>query len=547
MSDNLLGYNPMAGSSVTNKNLGGKKGDRAAKEKPKGPIIGVDSNTEGGGVWAQTNAKREKLGELKLELKFDQGQRSLDDAATPDEKLDLFLVDGITAVASLVDGTDAMNVDVSISGVNGEEGSATLEMSALKSFLILLEEFEESLGGNGGEPVEIDRQQFESHLSNLLTHVEQIRNHHVAAPPMQDESSEDAEPSITEAARTPSSLIYIRDIMAFIPPDNTDNGGKKNQKMPNHLEKDLFEPTSQPLHECTEYFRILLLQSFIDSLSTKWDTIVKISDADMDRAATTGDILAPSTTISLHDLHEALRAFIQGSNSARVEALWNLIDKDNDGLLDQVEMDEVVHMSIAIVEDALQNFVKDCVEVWPMRGPLPGDELLDMDEQGKEKGRYQKWKEKRKEKKPKKIVLKLLTKAVKRHFEIDVEVPHRLRCCYAWAEKKHQDGKVQSVLVDNQGTGGGPASVKEGGGGGFLSGGRKRYVELDPKINYQEFKDVQQDHFSHLDKVGEELCTSLKEEIWIQQGKGRQNAEVKRESAAFLAVVSLLDFGIYLS
>ena len=300
------------------------------------------------------------------------------------------------------------------------------------------------------------------------------------------------------------------------------------------------------MEECTEYYRILLLASCLRHLSTKWDDIIKISDADLDRAATTGDIISPPSTISVQKLHRILRAHTQGTCQQRVEAFWDLIDKDNDALLNQSEMEEVVYMSIAPVEMALKDLLEDCLEAAPVRGSLVlnGTEIdLSPTER---KGRYKLWKEARAEKKAKKLILKLMDKAIKKHFEIDVEVPHRLRCCYAWADKHHQDGKVESVLVDSSGA----EAIDEassGSSGGLLSGGRKRYVELDPKISYQEFRDVQKIHFSHLDRVSEELCSSFKEELWIHQGTGRQNDVLKREGAAFLAAVSLLDYAIYLA
>ena len=49
--------------------------------------------TTSGGVWAPTSAKRDKLAEYKTALTEDQD--TLDDAATDDQKLDLFLVDGL--------------------------------------------------------------------------------------------------------------------------------------------------------------------------------------------------------------------------------------------------------------------------------------------------------------------------------------------------------------------------------------------------------------------------------------------------------------------
>ena len=65
LSDNLLGHSPMARRLPTSF-------QQAAVESPSrnnpGPVWGVDSNTAGGGVWAQTSAKREKLSELLTEL-----------------------------------------------------------------------------------------------------------------------------------------------------------------------------------------------------------------------------------------------------------------------------------------------------------------------------------------------------------------------------------------------------------------------------------------------------------------------------------------------
>ena len=53
--------------------------------------------TTSGGVWAPTSAKRDKLTELKLAL--EKGHLTLDDAATPEQKLDLYLADGLHVIA----------------------------------------------------------------------------------------------------------------------------------------------------------------------------------------------------------------------------------------------------------------------------------------------------------------------------------------------------------------------------------------------------------------------------------------------------------------
>lgn len=537
MSDNILGYNPMSNTSPINKNLSNAKNPVESKSDTQksgqgGPWIGVDSNTEGGGVWAQTNAKRDKLGELRLELRHDLGQLTLDDAATMQEKLDNYLVDGIKAVACFTD--DAKEDSSSSAALRGELDQAG-QTPALDDFYGLLQEF-------GDSKQYINRQEYESHLLKLIGHVEQIKAHHTAVA-------------------EPSSLISIRDMLAFVPPNETVPSG---DKIPSNVEKDISSPILQDFAICSEYYRILLLEACLNYLATKWDDVVKIVDADMDRAAATGTALTVPDTISVFKLHQVLEAFGRRGCSERVRALWDLMDKDGDGLLNQVEMDEVVLMSIRPVENALDSFVRDCMGVWPLRRPIPENphdfakEEEEEEMHPEKKGRYQRWKEQRIEKKAKKTFMKLFHRAVKRHFEIDVEVAHRLRCCYAWAEKEHQEGKVNSILVDSSSavdadgthhdkTSSVGGNSTGGGGGGLFSGGRKRYVELDPKISYNEFRQVQKGIFPHLDRVSEELCNGFKEELWIIQGKRRQNAVLKRESLAFLIVVSLLDLGITLS
>eukprot|EP00979_Chaetoceros_neogracilis_P006347 scaffold1285_cov231-Chaetoceros_neogracile.AAC.2 len=532
----------MSNTSSTNKN----PTQQSDNSKPKGPGIGVDSNTEGGGVWAQTNAKRDKLGELRLELKFDLGQRTLDDAATSEEKLDLWLVDGIKAVCSFVDGVELRGECVEQLRSSDVDGVPHLD-----DFYGLLKEFQENCDGG-----KINKGQYETHLKNLMAHVEQIRTHHPAAP-----RTSDTEEGGSSTAQ--SSLVHIRDIMEFTPPNEPIKSTKEIKKkgeegashiIPASLEKDLSQALSLPLIDCSEYFHILLLQSCLLNLSERWDDLVRISDADQDRAATTGATLAPLEQVDVPKLHQVLEAFGTKGCAERTEALWNLMDWDDDGLLDQVEMDQVVSMTLQPVEAALKSFVEDCIAVWPLRAgdPFIEDSVGEEMSLQKNKGAYKKWTEKRKEKKAKKVLLKLLDGAIKRHFKIDVEVPHRLRCCYAWADKEHQGGKVQSVLVESTGSGiesDGDSVVDAAGGnsgGGFFNS-KKRYVELDPKISYKEFREVQREHFPHLDRITQELCTGFKEEVWMQQGKRRQNAEVKREGLAFLAVVSLIDIGITLS
>ncbi len=524
----------MAQTTPINKNRGGgdSSNNTSTNDKPKGPIIGVDSDTEGGGVWAQQSAKRDKLGELKMEIQFDKGQRTLDDLATEEEKYDLYLIDGLASVIRMVDcGGVYGDLDLkSETNVTGEGGEIHK----------LMKDFEESIPSLPN----ITKEQFDTHLENLIQHVIQIRSQHPAAQVSPETAATDINQQEHQRAILDNPLVHIRDFLFYDQPN-------PDEPVPPTLRKKMMKPISEPFLQCFEYFQLTLLQTALEHLSTKWDDLTNISSGDQDRAATRGETLPPVETINVLKLHSLLCTFTSGSCSDRVEALWNLMDKDDDGMLDQEEMDKVIHMCIDPVQDAMKVFIEESVAVWPMRKyglPPPcldeyeevnGGMLLVGTNQNKKLGFYKRWKEKRLEKKTKQTLLKMVDRTMKNCFDVEVETPHRLRCAYAWAEKVHQDGKTESVLVDT--------SENANTNSGFLGGGRKRYVELDPKISYSEFRVVQSDHFPHLDRIGQELCTSLKENLWVHQGKRRQNQELKRETAGFLLVVSLIDYAIVLN
>jgi hypothetical protein len=477
-SDSLIGYNPMAAKVEVDKNL--KKVDPVKGISP----IGVDSNTEGGGVWAQTNAKREKLGELRLELNREQGELTLDDAATLEERKDLCLVDGIIAISSIVDGKYIQNAK--------HFESSNLQMPFLQTFKSSMDDFTKTfleVDEKVLTTAEINREQFEMYIRYLI---EKIDSYQVS---------------------NKETLANLRNNLLFSPPNDD------YDTLPPSLLSELAADSS--ISESEEIFRILLLKSTLNHLSEEWEILIKISERDVDRAATTGITIEQPTTISISKLHAAICSFGYGTCVDRVKTLWTLFDKDDDGLLDQAEMDAVAYMSVKPVEAAFLEFVKLSIESSPLR---------DTYSEHQNAGWFKRRKIAKVEAKAKKDILKFTQNTIKRHFDADVEMPHRLRCTYAWAEKKHQDGKVQSVTVSEEG-----------------HGGKQRYVELDPKISYKEFRDQQKNHFSHLDRVAEELSVGLKEELWISQGKGRQRATLKKESAAFLSVVAAIDLAIYLN
>ena len=185
----------------------------------------------------------------------------------------------------------------------------------------------------------------------------------------------------------------------------------------------------------------------------------------------------------------------------------------------EAEMNQVCRLAIQPVQSALETIMMEALNAYPVRAPLP------------EEGMETKvpvpagWRQRRKETKEKKRLVKMFQKTLRKHFEDEVEMPHRLRCIYAWANKAHQDNKIDSVMVEEEGW-----------------SGRQRYVELNPKISLPEFREVQQEHFTHLDRVGAEFLKSFREDLWVAQGKGRQNRELMRDCALFLTVVCFADY-----
>jgi hypothetical protein len=210
--------------------------------------------------------------------------------------------------------------------------------------------------------------------------------------------------------------------------------------------------------------------------------------------------------------------FAIGDCSTRFDALWKLVDKDNDGLLDATEMTDVAYHTVTPIGVAIRAFTNEAIDARPVRLPL------DLQNAPPEKQGF--W-SRRKQSSQANQLKRFMANAVKSHFENDLEMPQRLRVIYAWANKSHQGNKIDHVLID---TG---------------LGGRKRYVELSPKISLPEFREVQLEHFPHLNRVSEEILKSFRDDLLVQQGQGRQRTELYWNSTYFMIVVCIIDAGIY--
>jgi hypothetical protein len=227
-----------------------------------------------------------------------------------------------------------------------------------------------------------------------------------------------------------------------------------------------------------------------------------------------------------------------------VSVAWKLLDRDDDGLLNENEMNEVSYLALKVEQAALKVLMEEVLDASSVRSGPPVDSPSVDDNISSSStastavtaaATKPGWRQRRKERKVQKSLNRMFQRAVKKHFEDEVEINHRLRCIYAWANKHDQGNKIESVLVDGDGGSDGSS---------WTSGGRKRYVELSPKISLDEFREVQQLHFPHIDQVGVSIVNSFREDLWVAQGKGRERKELIRDSLLFLAVVSIADFVI---
>ena len=172
-------------------------------------------------------------------------------------------------------------------------------------------------------------------------------------------------------------------------------------------------PSGEAFDGCVLRFQFGLIQATADHLSKSWEELTTVTDADIDRAAVQDvELESQASTLSRDKLHAVLRAFATGTCADRVEAIWKLTDRDDDGLLDQVEMDRVAKLSLAPVQNSLEALFQDCIEAYPVRTELPV-----LDEEQEVESKPPGWRARRLEKKTQKRLLKIFAGALKYHFE----------------------------------------------------------------------------------------------------------------------------------
>ena len=466
-SDRLLGHSPMAAPSTTAQN--------------KNTAIPTQQDvTTAGGIWAPTSAKRDALAELKVE------SPRLDDAATPAELLDLYLCDGMQCLARVSDNNNSTMI-------LGKEQHIQQQQQQLDEW------WKNDMPVLGRIPKDDDclrAVQWEEFLGDFIKQTDQLL-------------------STLPADR------YLEDIRDFYMPADSD---ETNFVWTPSEQKALTAGAAQ-FDKAALRFRLLLAKAAAQKLADSWTLLTTVTDQDVDRAAVSGVALdRQASSLSAHKLTAVLESFWRKSCAERVDALWALIDRDEDGCLDQDEVTVVCDLAIQPVGQALTVLLQEALEASSVRVPFVEWDLTQETLQPVRPPAVG-WRQRRRDAKVRKKLTRMFQKTVRFHFRDEVEQAHRLRCIYAWANKEHQDDKVKSVMVDEVGW-----------------SGRKRYVELQPKIRLSEFREVQQVHFSHLDRVGQEFLKSFREDLLVMQGKRRQRKELIRDCGIFLTVVSMVDF-----
>ena len=471
---------------------------------------------------------------------------TLDEAASAQEKLDLEFADGLKMIAQYVDngGTSTSSSPTQlVDGDLGVEAAISAE-NATKQMFQVLESASSSVE-------EWEKPKFEATMNEV------IRVLSTGLPP-----DPNLKKPVAGSLDASHPFCYMREFVDDSEEsveeegDSNDNNNHSKHQSSSSPNKEMEQQIqtlnniiTQAFTSSTQMYRILLLRATAQTLLDNWDTITTVTSGDIDRAAVSKTtILSQRSTVNSQDILKLFQAYDNGSSTNWVQSWWDVFDADDDGLIDEEEMRNCIDLVIKPVHIALSDMVYMSLEVCPVRGDektnawyLGGDNLSSLSKNDTNpsaasnlNNKKLSWRNRRKELKARKSLIKTFQSTLEKHFRDQVELPHRLRCIFSWADKAHQDNKLDSILADASEEWGAASSIV----------GRKRYVELEPKISYNEFRKEQERHFSHLDKIGEELATSFKEDLWVVQGKGRQNRELKRDCFLFLTTVSIIDLGI---
>ena len=524
------------------------KQSKSRKSEPNDlPSFGVDSNTEGGGVWKNTSSKTEKLLELKAEAPFksDGSKMDLSDCVTSTQEiLQLDIANGIKSIFHTAENV----LDAHQKNSFNQYFRALLDEQVTSRFV--------PPPSSDGAPSDIDffvvldgaRSTLEGcrdvlcnnivflHNENRKTSVKfdgvgDVLGHYV--PLFENFTSEDGaeEGASSENGKDFADNVTIDDSVTGIKRATNDDVcvAGFNPLIP--LSKEADSVSISPTVLATRIFltslvlhRVNMCISLLQVLSEtyKAERGIRVSDLDLDRIALSesGDVMDADyydnvlKNVEINEgyvkfdnekLFKCLESMLMHDFESRIKAIWNFLDFDGDGSLEKDEMFRVAEIyddSMNKAVDALSSQVIEGVK-WDS-----GNTFVLSN---------------RRNKKGKKLYSKIFKKSLKQCFEIEEEAPHRLRCIYAWSDKKSQGDETLVKYLSE-------------------SNGKKRYIEFPPKISFDEFRSLQKEHFEGIENYGSTIAKSVYDSLLVKQGKGRQDRELMMQCAAFLTTVTVADY-----
>jgi hypothetical protein len=290
-----------------------------------------------GGIWNPSSAKRDKIAELKVELL--EHQYTLDDAATEQQARDLHLADGVQWIVHTVDTCR----------IGPEQSSMVTEV-------------EEPLDLHLG--LDPTRWELETSLANVQNWIKEQETSIHSTVPDGMLNQQQWETYLTEAVRkideqlaTLPSGRYLRDVRDFYPvPLESKNAlGEVQDKISDTPEQ---KQLMNIAGKCVARYRLLLAKATCEHLIEAWDKCTTLSDAALDRLAvkTGGDLSEEEstiTTMSMSKANQILQTCLVGNAQDRFDAMWALMDRNNDGLLEKADMEKSANFALVPVQQSL--------------------------------------------------------------------------------------------------------------------------------------------------------------------------------------------------
>jgi hypothetical protein len=300
MADNILGYSPMASTA-------GTSGTGTTQHIP------TIFEAKISGIWQATSSKRDKLAELKIEATGGD----LDAMATSEQLQDLYLVDGVSLIVQ-EQLQQQQQQQMPLQTIIDDNTTASEVTKWLEDMA-------------ASQPDELHSVEVEE----LVRRIELGVNQRLLSWSSNDNTTKDEPALLSQHVR---DFLDASTIPSFQPPTHGDSSDNVLQIA---------------FDEAVSRFQWQRIRATAQQFS--WETYTVPTDAGIDRAAARyGSAVTKRSTIRKKKL---LAVLAQGSLST----CWDLMAKDDDGLLDQQEMNQVCDQVLKMAKAAVKELINDAL------------------------------------------------------------------------------------------------------------------------------------------------------------------------------------------